>query len=138
MFIADGHQSVSRSSPCRPARRRGAQFAPSFALRGAGDAGTILTVTGSRCTVGGEVGQTRGVNRERQHQGRTWSIAESFSSAPALGVAVAGAVAAFPQGVWAGITKTSARKPLRVGNLLTLSGPSSAPSVDIKRGFGPM
>ena len=34
-----------------------------------------------------------------------------------------------PQGAWAGITKTSARKPLRVGNLLTLSGPSSAPSV---------
>ena len=58
-----------------------------------------------------------------------------FLKRAGAGVAVAGAVAAFPQGVWAGITKTSARKPLRVGNLLTLSGPSSAPSVDIKRGF---
>ena len=28
----------------------------------------MLTISGSRCTVGGEVGQTRGVKRERQHQ----------------------------------------------------------------------
>ncbi len=58
-----------------------------------------------------------------------------FLKRAGAGVAVAAAVGAYPQGVWAGITKTSARKPLRVGNLLTLSGPSSAPSVDIKRGF---
>jgi branched-chain amino acid transport system substrate-binding protein len=38
-------------------------------------------------------------------------------------------------GSWAGLTKSSARKPLRIGNLLTLSGPTSSPSVDIKRGF---
>src|SRR3954452_4763073 len=34
-------------------------------------------------------------------------------------------------GAWAGITKTSARKPLRIGNLLPLSGPNSSPSIDI-------
>ena len=58
-----------------------------------------------------------------------------FLKRAGAGVAVAAAVGAYPQGAWAGITKSSARKPLRVGNLLTLSGPSSAPSVDIKRGF---
>jgi branched-chain amino acid transport system substrate-binding protein len=58
-----------------------------------------------------------------------------FLKRAGAGAAVVGAAAAFPQGVWAGITKTGARKPLRVGNLLTLSGPSSSPSVDIKRGF---
>ena len=47
-----------------------------------------------------------------------------FLKRAGTGAAVVGAAAAFPQGVWAGITKTSARKPLRIGNLLTLSGPT--------------
>src|SRR6478672_3911919 len=58
-----------------------------------------------------------------------------FLKRAGAGVAVAAAVGAYPQGAWAAITKSSARKPLRVGNLLTLSGPSSSPSIDIKRGF---
>jgi branched-chain amino acid transport system substrate-binding protein len=59
----------------------------------------------------------------------------AFLKRAGAGAAVAGAATAFPQGVWAGITKTAARKPLRIGNLLTLSGPNSAPPIDIKRGF---
>jgi branched-chain amino acid transport system substrate-binding protein len=59
----------------------------------------------------------------------------AFLKRAGAGAAVAGAATAFPQGVWAGITKTSARKPLRIGNLLTLSGANSSPSIDIKRGF---
>ena len=59
----------------------------------------------------------------------------TFLKRAGAGAAVAGAASTFPQGVWAGITKTSARKPLRIGNLLTLSGPTSSPSIDIKRGF---
>lgn len=40
------------------------------------------------------------------------------------------------EGSWAGIAKKSAAaRTLRIGNLLTLSGPSSAPSIDVKRGF---
>jgi len=58
-----------------------------------------------------------------------------FLKRAGAGAAVVGAAATFPKGVWAGITKTSARKPLRIGNLLTLSGPNSAPSIDVKRGF---
>jgi branched-chain amino acid transport system substrate-binding protein len=36
---------------------------------------------------------------------------------------------------WAGLTRKTATKPLRIGNLLTLSGPNSAPPIDVKRGF---
>ena len=59
----------------------------------------------------------------------------TFLKRAGTGAAVAGVASAYPQGVWAGITKTAARKPLRIGNLLTLSGPNSSPSIDIKRGF---
>jgi branched-chain amino acid transport system substrate-binding protein len=38
-------------------------------------------------------------------------------------------------GAWAGLTKPSAAKPLRIGSLLTLSGPNSAPAIDVKKGF---
>lgn len=38
-------------------------------------------------------------------------------------------------GAWAGLTRPVALKELRVGNLLTLSGPNSAPALDVKRGF---
>src|SRR5262245_38353995 len=31
--------------------------------------------------------------------------------------------------------RKSATQPLRIGNLLTLSGPNAAPSIDVKRGF---
>jgi len=52
---------------------------------------------------------------------------------------VGAAVAAVPfwraEGVWAGLTRPSATKPLVIGNLLTLSGPNSAPPIDVKRGF---
>jgi branched-chain amino acid transport system substrate-binding protein len=39
------------------------------------------------------------------------------------------------EGVWAGLTRKSVTKPLVIGNLLTLSGPNSAPPIDVKRGF---
>ena len=58
----------------------------------------------------------------------------SSSSGRARGVALADR-AAWQQGAWAGITKKSAMKPLKIGNLLTLSGPNAAPSIDVKRGF---
>jgi len=51
------------------------------------------------------------------------------------GAAIASVPLAKPGGVWAGITRKEATQPLRIGNLLTLSGPSSAPSIDVKRGF---
>jgi branched-chain amino acid transport system substrate-binding protein len=53
------------------------------------------------------------------------------------GVGVAAAAVPFwkAEGVWAGLTRKSATKPLVIGNLLTLSGPNSAPSIDVKRGF---
>jgi branched-chain amino acid transport system substrate-binding protein len=51
------------------------------------------------------------------------------------GVAVASVPFWKAEGVWAGLTRKSATKPLVIGNLLTLSGPNSAPSIDVKRGF---
>jgi branched-chain amino acid transport system substrate-binding protein len=52
---------------------------------------------------------------------------------------VGAAVASVPfwkaEGVWAGLARKEATKPLVIGNLLTLSGPNSAPSIDVKRGF---
>lgn len=39
------------------------------------------------------------------------------------------------QGAWAGLLRPAALKELRVGNLLTLSGPNAAPAIDVKRGF---
>jgi branched-chain amino acid transport system substrate-binding protein len=51
------------------------------------------------------------------------------------GAALASIPLATPSGVWAGIARKSQTKTLRIGNLLTLSGPNSAPSIDVKRGF---
>jgi branched-chain amino acid transport system substrate-binding protein len=51
------------------------------------------------------------------------------------GAAVAGLPLAAAPGAWAGLQRKSATKTLRIGNLLTLSGPNSAPPIDIKRGF---
>jgi branched-chain amino acid transport system substrate-binding protein len=51
------------------------------------------------------------------------------------GVAVASVPSWKAEGVWAGIARKSVTKPLVIGNLLTLSGPNSAPPIDIKRGF---
>jgi branched-chain amino acid transport system substrate-binding protein len=52
---------------------------------------------------------------------------------------VGAAVAAVPfwktEGAWAGLARKNATKPLVIGNLLTLSGPNSAPPIDVKRGF---
>lgn len=58
-----------------------------------------------------------------------------FLKRAGAGAAVASVPFWAAQGSWAGIFKTPARKPLRIGNLLTLSGPTSSPSIDIKRGF---
>jgi branched-chain amino acid transport system substrate-binding protein len=54
------------------------------------------------------------------------------------GAGAAGVVLAtmpLAKGAWAGIAKKSAMKPLRIGNLLTLSGPNAAPAIDVRRGF---
>ena len=58
-----------------------------------------------------------------------------FVKRAGAGAAVASAPFWAAQGAWAGLTKPAARKPLRIGNLLTLSGPNSAPPIDVKRGF---
>src|SRR5262252_295545 len=55
--------------------------------------------------------------------------------AGAAGLTVAAGSLATAPGVWAGIARKSATQPLRIGNLLTLSGPNSAPPIDVKRGF---
>ena len=57
-----------------------------------------------------------------------------LKGAGAAGVALATMPLA-SKGAWAGIAKKSAMKPLRIGNLLTFSGPNSAPSIDVRRGF---
>jgi branched-chain amino acid transport system substrate-binding protein len=60
----------------------------------------------------------------------------SFLKRVGVGAAVAGVPFAATPGSWAAvITKKASQKPLRIGNLLTLSGPNSAPPIDIKRGF---
>ena len=51
------------------------------------------------------------------------------------GAALASIPLASPGGAWAGIARKTATQPLRIGNLLTLSGPNAAPSIDVKRGF---
>jgi branched-chain amino acid transport system substrate-binding protein len=57
-----------------------------------------------------------------------------LKGAGAAGVALA-AMPLGAQGAWAGIARKTVTKPLRIGNLLTLSGTNSAPSIDVKRGF---
>ena len=58
-----------------------------------------------------------------------------FLKRAGTGAAVASVPLAAAPGAWAGLTRKSATKPLRIGNLLTLSGPNSAPPIDVKRGF---
>jgi branched-chain amino acid transport system substrate-binding protein len=55
-----------------------------------------------------------------------------WAGAAALGAAVPLRTA---PGAWAGLTRPDALKELRIGNLLTLSGPNSAPAIDVKKGF---
>jgi branched-chain amino acid transport system substrate-binding protein len=78
---------------------------------------------GQKEVVLSEVKRTRAVDRGE------------FLKRAGAGAAVASVPFWAQPGAWAGISKTSARKPLRIGNLLTLSGPNSSPSIDIKRGF---
>ena len=59
----------------------------------------------------------------------------AFLKRGGTGAAVATAPLWLPRGAWAGIARKEAAKPLKIGNLLTLSGPNSAPSIDVKRGF---
>jgi branched-chain amino acid transport system substrate-binding protein len=58
-----------------------------------------------------------------------------FLKRAGIGVAVASVPFAASPRSWAGIARKSATKPLRIGNLLTLSGPNSAPPIDVRRGF---
>jgi branched-chain amino acid transport system substrate-binding protein len=58
-----------------------------------------------------------------------------FLKRAGAGVALASIPLADASGAWAGLTRKTATKPLRIGNLLTLSGPNSAPPIDVKRGF---
>jgi branched-chain amino acid transport system substrate-binding protein len=53
------------------------------------------------------------------------------------GVAAAAATLPFERtsGAWAGLMRPAALKELRIGNLLTLSGPNAAPAIDVKKGF---
>ena len=59
----------------------------------------------------------------------------TFLKRAGAGLAVASVPFWETGGAWAGITRRSATQPLKVGNLLTLSGPNAAPSIDVKRGF---
>ena len=65
---------------------------------------------------------------------RSFDRRKFLKGAGAAGVALATMPLA-SKGAWAGIAKKSAMKPLKIGNLLTLSGPNAAPSIDVKRGF---
>ena len=58
-----------------------------------------------------------------------------FLKRAGIGAAVASVPFAASPGAWAGLARKSATKPLRIGNLLTLSGPNSAPPIDVRRGF---
>lgn len=53
--------------------------------------------------------------------------------------AVGAAASAVPltraSGTWAGLTRPEATRPIRIGNLLTLSGPQATQGLDIKKGF---
>jgi branched-chain amino acid transport system substrate-binding protein len=77
-------------------------------------------------TEGGEVSE----------EGRTGSLdRRELLKRAGAGVAIAGIPLATGSRAWAGIKRKSATQPLRIGNLLTLSGPNSAPPIDVKRGF---
>ncbi|HEY7603463.1 MAG TPA: ABC transporter substrate-binding protein [Gaiellaceae bacterium] len=85
--------------------------------------GGTLYVRGGLATEGGKV-STGGSLDRRQLLKRAGA-----------GVAVASIPFAGTSGAWAGISRKTATKPLRIGNLLTLSGPNSAPPIDVRRGF---
>jgi branched-chain amino acid transport system substrate-binding protein len=59
----------------------------------------------------------------------------TFVKRAGTAAAVAGVPLAGASSAWAGLTRSSATKELRIGNLLTLSGPNSAPAIDVKKGF---
>jgi branched-chain amino acid transport system substrate-binding protein len=79
------------------------------------------------------------VDAEKEDQVSEDTTKRSLDRAQLLQRAGLGAAAAAPfavaPGAWAGIAKKSATKPLRIGNLLTLSGPNSAPAIDVRKGF---
>ena len=58
-----------------------------------------------------------------------------FLKRAGTGVALASLPLGTASRAWAGIARKTATQPLRIGNLLTLSGPNAAPSIDVKRGF---
>lgn len=70
-----------------------------------------------------EEGQSRGLDRSTLL--KRAAVAAAAASVP---------LAKTPRS-WAGLTKPAAQKPLRVGNLLTLSGPNAGAGQDIKKGF---
>jgi branched-chain amino acid transport system substrate-binding protein len=51
------------------------------------------------------------------------------------GLGAAAASLTFERGAWAGLMRPAQGRELRVGHLLTLSGPNSAAAIDVKRGF---
>jgi branched-chain amino acid transport system substrate-binding protein len=53
----------------------------------------------------------------------------------AAGAAVSAVPLARAGESWAGLTRPAAMKPIRIGNLLTLSGPNATQGLDIKKGF---
>jgi branched-chain amino acid transport system substrate-binding protein len=59
----------------------------------------------------------------------------AFLKRAGAGVAAAGVPLAASSGAWAGLTQPAAATALKIGNLLTLSGPNSAPAIDVKKGF---
>src|SRR6185503_10953289 len=86
------------------------------------------------------VGSRRSERRTKEDAVSEDSVTRRFDRRQVLkragaGAAVAGLPLAAAPGAWAGLQRKSATKTLRIGNLLTLSGPNSAPPIDIKRGF---
>jgi branched-chain amino acid transport system substrate-binding protein len=67
--------------------------------------------------------------------GRSSVDRREFLKRAGAGLALAGVPLATGSRAWAGIARPAAMQPLRIGNLLTLSGPNSAPSIDVRRGF---
>jgi branched-chain amino acid transport system substrate-binding protein len=54
----------------------------------------------------------------------------------AIGAAAAGTVPLTrTSGSWAGLTRPAAMRPIRIGNLLTLTGPSATQGLELKKGF---
>jgi branched-chain amino acid transport system substrate-binding protein len=53
----------------------------------------------------------------------------------ALGAAATAVPLTRASGSWAGLTRPAAVKPIRIGNLLTLTGPSATQGLELKKGF---